>query len=192
MCAMRWLIVLSLTACSTWRGQTGSSVNEDTLPALVANLREARGDAKLIAGDRFYEIRQEALQTELRAFTCALADAIEATGGAFSASAWPRPRTGLVPVESFACVDRALCFGGVTVNGIRTDDAMCYRAEALEGPDRYVFAEVAQTPAVEEAWKRLADAARAQAGASWCTFMLASDLRGFGVDVRGFGGTAAP
>ncbi len=190
--AVRWLTLLLLGACATSRGPEGRSVDRDTLPALLAALRDASGDAKLIAGDRFYEIREGALRAEIHALTCALADAIEATGGVFPRNPSPRSCTGLVPVESFACVDRALCVGSVTVTGIRTDRSWLYRAEAADGPDRYVFVEVAATPVLEEAFGRLADTARAQARATWCTFLLSPDLRGFGVDVRGYGGPAAP
>jgi hypothetical protein len=189
---MRWLAFLVPAACASWQGTEWRSVDRETLPALLAALRDSGGDAKLIAGDRFYEIRGKALEPEIRALTRALADAIEATGGALPHTSSPRSRTGLVPVESFACVDRALCVGRVTVNGIRTDRAWCYRAEAAEGPDRHVFAEVVGTAAIEGAWSRLADAARAQAGATWSTFLLSPDLRTFGVDVRGYGGSSAP
>jgi hypothetical protein len=166
------------------------SVDRGTLPVLLEALRGADGDATFIATDRFYQSRRPALQAELRALTCALADAIEAHGMRGEPDPALRTPPDSPPVESFTYADRALSTarGKVSAKAIRTDRGIRWQARAEQRRDFYIFAEVPTTPEIDGAWQRLVESARTKAGPPWDQFLLWPDIRDVGIDIRGIGG----
>lgn len=188
---MRWLALLSISACAT-ANWTNYDMDEGVRPAFLRALRGAHGETRLVAGDRFYVIHADALQPEVRAFTSALADTIEETG------AKSPPLNCLdqdaAPVVGYSYVDRALLVdrGEVIVRGIRTENGTYYWAEVGRRRGNAVFAEVAGTPAVDRTWQRLVDAASERAATIGSAFLGNWDIDGLGVNVRGTGSGRGP
>jgi hypothetical protein len=188
---MRWLVVLFLSACATdhWAGY---EVDRGTRPDFLDALRDAQGEAKLVAGDRCYVIHATALQSEIRALTAALADTIEEQGG----EGPPGDSMGQVadqnaaPVVGYTFVDRALSVGRgeIVVRGIRTDHRYLYWIEVRRRSGEKVLAMVAATPAVDAAWMHLVTVASQRAGTIGAVFLGNWDIDDLGVDVRGVGG----
>jgi hypothetical protein len=157
---MRWLPAFLLAACSsTW---TSYEMSEEARPVLVRALRAAEGNAIVVADDRAYRIRHDALRDELRAFRSAVADAVESRPFSFPAQS-PPDAAADAAVVAMSCVSRSLEMGGVEVESMRTDSGFHYRVTTLERPGRYVYATFRGTAEADEAWERLAGAARAEA-----------------------------
>lgn len=156
---MRWLFILPLAACSASRAHDRDLADERT--ELVRRLRGAEGYANLVADGSFYMVEPEALQREIRAFTVALAHAIETQRGSDCAPSVP---TGSGPVIAQPWLDRGLWFNGVTVEALRTDRGTYYWTSVeREGESGRIIRTTRGTAAVDAAWVSLATAARAQA-----------------------------
>ncbi|MHC4162813.1 MAG: hypothetical protein ACYSUM_11845 [Planctomycetota bacterium] len=160
---MRWTVVLlALTACTRW---TTYENGDDLRPELAAALRAQEGGAALVAGGRAYSIRPDALREERRAFTAALADAMEA-------QRYHIPRDVAVDfrglnqadVVSFPYPDRRLeLAGAVTVQGMRRGPSSLYWVSKEKRERYYLYVEVIGTPAIDRAWQQLARRAEAAA-----------------------------
>jgi hypothetical protein len=185
---MRWLLALSLAACSTTVEY--DTMTDRTEPALLAALRDAEGHATIIAGDRCYTDRDGVLHPAVAALAKATADAV--TSGAIGYPGLPRtyePGT----VHAFTANDRLLTVGAVMITSIRLDDgSRLYCVQAAVARDRYVWTSVPGTPAIDGAWDRLVAEARGAAKGTipihWIGTRAHDFVRDIGVDVRGTGG----
>ncbi len=154
---MRWLLALSLAACST----TDTYDPEKERSDLLRGLREAHGDANLVADGRHYMVSPEALQREIRTFTSELADAVEAGWGSGRDSS---SVSGREPVIAEPWLERGLRVNDISVVACRADRATFYRVFIERPPETgYSIQVVRGTPAVDAAWEGLVAAARAQA-----------------------------
>jgi hypothetical protein len=183
--AMRWLLALSLAACSTTDTYDPDKERAD----LLRELRAAHGDANLVADGRHYMVTPEALQPEIRAFTTALAEAIESERDSrWSASA---SVTGLEPVIAEPWLERGLRVNSLTVLGFTTGGVTYYAIELVQGGE-YVTEEVPATHAVEAAWGKLAGAAREQAAFTDMFGPMAELQTPGSRAIRGTGGAGPP
>lgn len=181
---MRWLLLLSLAACSASRTYERDFADQRT--ELLRRLRGAEGYANLVADGSFYMVEPEALQPEFRAFTVALAHAIETQRG----SDWaPSVATGSGPVIAQPWLDRGLWFNGVTVEALRTDRGTYYWTSVeREGESGRTITTTRGTAAIDAAWVRLAAAARAQAAHTDVFGPVGGKELPGERDIRGFGG----
>lgn len=163
---MRWTVaMLALTACTACTRWTTYENGDDLRPLLAEALRAQEGGASLVVGGRAYAIRHDALREERRAFTDALAEALETQryripedvvvdfGGLNQAG-----------VTRFTYPDRRLEMPGpLVVQATRRGPSSLYWV-SLEKRERYYrYVEVWGTPAIERAWQRLARQAEAKA-----------------------------
>jgi hypothetical protein len=157
--AMRWPAVLLLVACSASRPGARDFAEEEA--GLLRRLRGAEGYANLVADGRFYMVEPEALQSEIREFTAALAYAIETQRGSDRGTSFV---TGSEGVISQPWLDRGLWVNRVTVEALRTARGTFYwtRVER-DGQSGHSITTTRGTAAVDAAWERLAGAARARA-----------------------------
>jgi hypothetical protein len=182
---MRCLLTLCLSACSTatW---TNYDLDESVRPGFLKALRNAQGEARLVAGDRCYVIHATALQAEIRKLTSTIADTIAERG-----SEGPQGDCmdeDAAPVVGYTYVDRALSVGHgeIIIRGIRTDHGSCYWVEAGRRRGKAVLAEVAGTPAIDDAWTHLVAAASERAGVIGPVFLGNWDIdESVGVNVVG-------
>ncbi len=153
--AMRWLLFLALAGCSTSRTDFAEERSE-----LLRRLRGAEGYANLVTDGRFYMVEPEALQSEIREFTVALAYAIETQRGSDRGESFV---TGSEPVISQPWLDRGLWVSQVVVEVLKTARDTFYWARVEDGRTGHSIAVTRGTAAADAAWERLAGAARARA-----------------------------
>lgn len=177
---MRWLLALSLAACSS---TTHAYDPEKERADLLRELRAAHGHASLVADGRHYMVKPDALQDEIRAFTAVLADAI----GTQRVRRRSLTVTGQEMVIAEPWLERGLAVNRLSVLGFTTGGARYYAVELARG-DNCANDEVKATPAIEAAWDRLAGVARERAFYT-DTFGPMGELpRPGSRDIRGTGG----
>lgn len=165
---MRWLLALSLAACSSTVTEY-DRMTERTEPALVAALRRARGSTAVELGDRSYVDWDGALGPAVTAFTTATADAVAA--GKVSYPEPPGSRSGEERgiggkwhpdgVYAVTRTERVVSVGTVMISSLRADDdSRLYCACAKVARRQYVWTCVRATPAIDAAWERLVRDAR--------------------------------
>lgn len=163
---MRWLCLLLLfAACSTTTYEMGG----DAWPAVLAELRRpVEGRAIVVADDRGYYVREQALREEIGAFTGALADAAAPR----ETGLWVKPRSigattvahGPGDVTAYPVCTRRLVAGALTIKAVRLEDRRRYVVSFQQRRNRYLSVWVRGTPAIERAWRDLAKRARTEAG----------------------------
>ena len=183
---MRWLlVVVVLAACSSTAPDRD---HESDKHVLVVSLRKgATGKAKLVAADRCYVIRADALRPEIGALTAALADAIAEGGG--QGPPLDCVDEDAAEVVGYTYVDRALSVNRdeLTIRGIRAARGTYYRIELLCGR-QVVVTDVPGTPPIEGAWQRLVDTAAKQAGTIGTAFLGPRQIDAcVGLNVRDIG-----
>jgi hypothetical protein len=151
---MRWLLALSLAACAT-----STPDIEKERSDLLRELREAHGDANLVADGRHYMVKPGVLQPEIRAFTVALAETLESDRGGGRDSRWV---TGDEPVIAEPWLERGLRVNDIVAERVGTDPDACWRFWSERRSDHFIE-EVRTTHALDAAFDGLAGAARAAA-----------------------------
>lgn len=185
-----FILALCLAGCATTEGPL-DEMTDATRPLVLEKLRGAGGEARLIVGDKYYIVRAQALQPEIKALGSATADAVEARIP-------PREHEDdslqeSKPVIAMSRVDRAMLAGDVAIEAVGSGASRNYRVTLRIGEERYLWLDVGRTDRIDRAFDTLVSTAAAEA-CTWYGWNMDGGIRLFygGVDVVGCGGAGPP